>query len=44
VETERQRLITEVEGVAADVGRDKAPFAAIEEEGRQAGAYAGWFR
>ena len=44
VETERQRLISEVEALDGAINKDRAALAGIEEEGRRAGALPGWFR
>ncbi len=44
VETERQRLITEVASLQETLRTDMAAIQAIEEEGRRAGALPGWFR
>jgi hypothetical protein len=44
VETERQRLITEVQTLRDTVSADTKALKDIEEEGRQAGALPGWFR
>lgn len=44
VEAERQRLITEAQTLDDTIRADKAALAAIEEEGRRAGALPGWFR
>ena len=44
VESERQRLITEVDSLHASIEADKAEVETIEEEGRRAGALPGWFR
>jgi hypothetical protein len=44
VETERQRLITEVQALNEAVSADIKAVKAIEEEGRVAGALPGWFR
>jgi hypothetical protein len=44
VETERQRLITQLQAQNDKITADKAVLAAIQEEGRRAGALPGWFR
>src|SRR4051812_4863474 len=44
VEAERQRLITESQTLDDAIRADKAALAAIQEEGRRAGALPGWFR
>jgi hypothetical protein len=44
VETERQRLITEVEALDRSRNSDTQALKAIEEEGRRASALPGWFR
>jgi hypothetical protein len=44
VETERQRLVTELRTLDESVDADTHAVAAIEEEGRRAGALPGWFR
>jgi ribosomal protein L12E/L44/L45/RPP1/RPP2 len=44
VEAERQRLITESRVLDSTIAADKASIAAIQEEGRRAGALPGWFR
>jgi len=44
VESERQRLITESGQLGIETKGIKAEIAAIEEEGRRAGALPGWFR
>jgi hypothetical protein len=44
LESERQRLITEGQALDDTISADKAMLAAIEEEGRRAGALPGWFR
>ena len=44
VEAERQRLITQVQVLEDAMSADQQAIAAIEEEGRVAGALPGWFR
>lgn len=44
VETERQRLITQLEDLEDTIRRDERALKAVEEEGRRAGALPGWFR
>jgi flagellar motor protein MotB len=44
VETERQRLITDAEALDLAVSSDRQAVKDIEEEGRRAGAFPGWFR